>query len=564
MKFSNPFKRVNANLREKRDALDIQGIGLNNLGAIWSFLRGGNNENESGEAINDASALAISTVYSCVRILGDSVASLPCRVYNKTASGREEDTDIPLARLLQLEANPETSAFSFWETYIAHLMLRGNAYAEIQRAANGEVVALWNLDPRKTEPVRIGVNGALAYKTSDGMTGGQTRIIASGDCLHSLLLSWDGIVGVSPVTALRETLGLALGQLKFSARILKNNAVPAVAITTDSIMKPEDKIKMRAAWEDLQGGRSQGRVAILDQGLAIEKLGLSAEDSELLASRQFSRAEIAAAFRIPPQMVGDLTRQSNNSSEQSALSFVQDTLSPILKRLEIEFRRKLLPLAPNGKPNTSFIEFDLRERLRGDFESTMTGYATGKQWGFYSTNDVRRELGENPIGPGGDVYWYPTNMGNSAQLLNQANTEPITQQPASEIDPTLTRKILADSTGPFIRLYRDAVGRLATRSTDSRDLATVTKVFEPLLSSIAQLGAESARRSTDAPEWQHDASKDIAAYLQKLTERAAKWNANDLDSIAAQEMHKATRALTLAAHRSIAEFAALKGLSNAA
>jgi len=558
MKFSNPFKRVNANLREKRDALDIQGVGLNNLGAIWSFLRGGNNENESGEAINDASALAISTVYSCVRILGDSVASLPCRVYNKTASGREEDTDIPLARLLQLEANPETSAFSFWETYIAHLMLRGNAYAEIQRAANGEVVALWNLDPRKTEPVRIGVNGALAYKTSDGMTGGQTRIIASGECLHSLLLSWDGIVGVSPVTALRETLGLALGQLKFSARILKNNAVPAVAITTDSIMKPEDKIKMRAAWEDLQGGRSQGRVAILDQGLAIEKLGLSAEDSELLASRQFSRAEIAAAFRIPPQMVGDLTRQSNNSSEQSALSFVQDTLSPILKRLEIEFRRKLLPLAPNGKPNTSFIEFDLRERLRGDFESTMTGYATGKQWGFYSTNDVRRELGENPIGPEGDVYWYPTNMGNSAQLLNQANTEPITQQP---IDAEAARNTLGTSVAHYIRLYRDAVGRLSARPADKRDAATVKSIFEPVVSAIADLAAESAKRSTDAPDWQPEPAKVIAEYLQKLTERSATWKADDLDSIAGQELQKVTRALTIAAHRSIAEYAALKGLS---
>jgi len=559
----------NAKPSEKRslltgDGLNTAGVGLGNLSAIWSFLSDGNNGNEMGVAVTDATALSISTVWCCVRILADSVATLPCRIYNQTPNGRAEDTDAPLAHLLQIESNLETSAFSFWETYLTHLNLRGNAYAFIQRDNGGRVVALWNLDPRRTEPVRLGVNGTLAYKTSDGMTTG-TRIIAAEDILHTLILSWDGICGVSPITAMRETLGLAIGQLKFSARMLRNNAVPAVALSSPNPIKPETKTLMRQDWEDLQLGSNQGRIAIIDNGMTLEKLGLSAEDSELLASRQFSRAEIAAAYRIPPQMVGDLTRQSNNSSEQSALSFVQDTLSPILKRIEIEFRRKLLPPAANGKPNTSFIEFDLRDRLRGDFASTMTGYATGKQWGFYSTNDVRKELGENPIGPEGDVYWYPTNMGNSAQLLNQANTEPITQQPI-EADAALqaSRNTLGTSAALYIRLYRDAVGRLSARPAEKRDAATVKSIFEPVVSAIADMAAESAKRSTDAPEWQHEPSKAIADYLQKLTDRAASWNADDLDSIAAQELQKVTRALTLAAHRSIAESAALKGLSHVA
>jgi hypothetical protein len=193
----------------------------------------------------------------------------------------------------------------------------------------------------------------------------------------------------------------------------------------------------------------------------------------------------------------------------------------------------------------------------------MTGYATGKQWGFYSTNDVRKELGENPIGPEGDVYWYPTNMGNSSQLLNQADTEPITQQPI-DADVSSARNTLGTSVALFIRLYRDAVGRLAARPAEQRDLVTVTKIFEPLAASIAEMGAESAKRSTAAPEWQHEPAKDISAYLQKLTERAATWKADNLDFIAAQELHKVTRAMTLSAHRSIAECAALKGLSNAA
>jgi HK97 family phage portal protein len=264
------------------------------------------------------------------------------------------------------------------------------------------------------------------------MQPGQTRIIAKENMLHTILFSWDGICGVSPIGMLRQTLGLAIGQQKFTARMLKNNAVPPIAITFQGKMKSEDKMKARSDWEAIQGGGSQGRTAILDNGMTVERLGLSAEDSELLASRSFSRSEIAAAFRVPASMVGDLTRLSNSNHEQQSLSFVQDSLTPILKRIEVEFRRKLLPPAANGKPNTSFIMFDLRERLRGDFASTMSGYAVGKQWGFYSTNDVRKELGENPIGPEGDVYWYPTNMGDSAQLLKQKDTEPITQQPTNK------------------------------------------------------------------------------------------------------------------------------------
>lgn len=557
MKFLPWLQSRAAKQNEKRDGLETQGIGLSNLGAIWSFLDGGNRFNESDEVVNDATALSIATVYTCCRVLSDGISSLPCKVYKQTATGKMEDIDAPLSHLLQIEANPETSAYSFFETLTTHLMLRGNAYAEIQRSAAGDPVGLWNLDPRKTEPVRLGVNGDLAYKTWDGMGPGQTRVIEAKDMLHVVLFSWDGIQGVSPVAMLAQTLGLAIGQGKFSARLLKNNAVPAVALTTDSKVKPEDKQKMRADWEMQQLGGNQGRIAILDAGLAIERLGLSAEDSELLASRSFSRSEIAAAFRVPASMVGDLTRLSNSNHEQQSLSFVQDSLTPILKRIEIEFRRKLLPPAPNGKPNTSFIMFDLRERLRGDFASTMAGYATGKQWGFYSTNDVRRELGENPIGPVGDVYWTPVNMQNSELLLD---TESIQDQPVG------TAPVIADdaarSSAQYVRLYRDAVGRLAARTPDKRDLSTVTQIFEPLVFSIAESKIEAIKQHTRANDWTYEPTKAITDYLKKLTERSATWRTEELDSISAQELLRVTKTLSLTAHRSVAEHVAMKGLPN--
>src|ERR1017187_7437532 len=444
-----PWKsRAAQSISEKRDALEVQGGGgLTNLSSIWSFLDGRTRFNESGEIVNDQTALSLATVFTCCRILSDSVASLPCKVYRQNPGGKMEDFDNPLSHLLQIEANPECSSYSFIETLVTHLMVRGNGYAEIQRSAAGDPVALWNLDPRKTEPVRL-LTGDLAYKSSDGETQGQTRIIAAKDMLHVVLFSWDSIQGVSPIAMLRQTLGLAISQSKFCARSLANNAVPSLAITVPGKLKPEDKAKAKEDWFAINAGANQRGVAILDGGMAVTPLGLSNDDQELLASMSFTRSQIAAAFRVPASMVGDMTRLSNSNHEQQSLSFVQDTLTPILKRIEIEFRRKLLPPAPNGKPNTSFILFDLRERLRGDFASTMAAYATGKLNGFYSTNDIRRELGENPIGPQGDIYYAPLNMVNALQTIDLKPTQPVVEPDAA------VRSTLATSAAHMLTLYR--------------------------------------------------------------------------------------------------------------
>src|SRR5665213_3194074 len=287
-----PWNNQAANISksEKRDALEVQGGGgLMNLGAIWEFLSGGASFNTSNEPITDWTALSISTVFTCVRILSGAVAQTPCLVYKQTPAGKHLDTENRLLHLLTIEANAEVSAYTFFETLIMHLMLRGNGYAEIQRNGAGDAVALWNLDPRKTEPVRVGVNRELAYKTSDGMNQGQTRIVAAKDMIHIVLFSWDGIVGSSPVSMLRETLGLALSQHKFTARTLVNSAIPAVALKIPGKLAPEDKTKARNDWSRLQTGDNQSRIAILDSGMEIQTLGLSNVDQELLSSRQFSR-----------------------------------------------------------------------------------------------------------------------------------------------------------------------------------------------------------------------------------------------------------------------------------
>src|SRR5271156_5162572 len=218
----------NSNKLERRDIMDVPG-NLGNPAAITALLQGGMRSNSSNEPITDFTAQSIAACYTCVRILSTAIATLPCKLYKTAQTGsKQEDTANPLHRILTLESNPETSAFTMFETLMVHTAIRGNGFLEIQREGSGAVVALWNLDPRLTEPVRI--NGQLAYKTLDGEQAGQPRIIPARNVIHIPWHSWNGIVGQSPIACLRETLGLAASMAKFSGRSMVNNGSPSMVL----------------------------------------------------------------------------------------------------------------------------------------------------------------------------------------------------------------------------------------------------------------------------------------------------------------------------------------------
>jgi HK97 family phage portal protein len=360
--------------------------------------------------------MQITTVFSCIRILAESVASLPVKLFTVTDKGRIQELNNPLHFLLSVSPNEEMSSFTLVETLVCHLALTGNAYMQIQRGSDGAPVALWPLSPRLTMPVRL-PNGTLAYRTSDGMGGGQTRILAARDVVHLPLTSWDGMVGMSPIMQARQSLGLAVAAEKFGARLFANSAVPQLVLTTTNKVKPEDKVKMRRDWEDLQSGSNQHRVAVLDQDLKVEKLSITPEEAQFLETRRYTRSDIAALFRIPAHMIGELQKLSNSNTENMNLSFVVDTLRPYLSRIEAEITRKLLP-RETGKVSSLTVQFDVAERLRGDYASQTAGAAVGRQWGWLSGNDVRRSLGLNEGGPELDVYLNPVNMQNSLRLLD--------------------------------------------------------------------------------------------------------------------------------------------------
>jgi HK97 family phage portal protein len=424
--------------------LNTPSIPLGGVGFEWAYEMGGGDATVSGEAISNDIALRIVTVYACIRVLAQAIASLPLTLYEKTPSGSKEADTNPLHYILGTEPNSEMDRHRFWVAIITGLMLTGNAYAQIVRSKAGQVVELYPLLPTITEPFR-GTNGVLGFRTQQGQATGLWKNLAANEVCHFSLISMDGIKGMSPIHQAREALGLARAAEKAGAKLFGNGARPGGMLTAPPDATPEQREQAKESWQKNHGGSNSGGTAVLSGEWKYTPLTLSPEDSQFIQVRSMQRTEICALFGVPPNMVGDTSRLSNNNHEQTSLSFVTDTLRPIISTLEGELNRKLMPQI-GRKAGAYYAQFDLSERLRGDFATQMKGYALGKQWGWYSTNDVRRKLGENTINePEADVYLYPVNMANAAQLPAQAETENIDELPVNgteedENDPELPGK----------------------------------------------------------------------------------------------------------------------------
>lgn len=519
---------------EKRSILDVPG-NLWNPAIIAQVMQGGSSQNSSNEWVNDFTAQSIGCVYTCNKILCDQIASLPCKLYKSAGTGEKQlALDDPLYRILTLEFNPETSAFAGMAAIVMHLNFRGNAYVEVVRdPISGKVVSLWNLDPRRTEPVRLTEQAnQLAYKTSDGMNSGTFRYVLAKNMLHFSINTWGGIVGQSPVACLRESMGLAISQQKFMGRTMTNSAVPSVVIKMDGLgLSPTDKVKAKEEWEALYSGANQRRAAILDPGMSVEPLSLNSVDMELLASRKFTRDELAAAYGIPSWMVGDTEKLTSASAVQLALAFVQNTIAPLCKLLETEMKRKLVPAN-----STAHIAFDLRERLRGDFNSTLQAYSVGLQNGFYTRNEVRRELGEDPVGPEGDVLTAQVNMTSLQQIARGAQevTDGTSAEYEAEQDDNADTPSLRSMKAAYLPLFRNAV----TRSLTGGD--NIMSAFGPVLESMLEVRATSI--STD------DTAALLTDMLGKIERRSRKWEAAQVEQHATDELERGIRSIVFAVH----------------
>jgi HK97 family phage portal protein len=380
------------------------------LGGGYSFLMG---SSTAGKNVTERSAMQMTAVYSCVRILAEAVAGLPLHLYRyKENNGKEKAVDHTLYHLLHDEPNPEMSSFVFRETLMTHLLLWGNAYAQIIRNGKGEVIALYPLIPNKMT-VNRDENGQLYYeysKTADDFynVSNSTVILNPRDVLHIPGLGFDGLVGYSPIAMAKNAIGMAIACEEYGAKFFANGAAPSGVLEHPGTIK--DPKKVREAWQSQFGGSSNaGRVAVLEEGMKYTPISISPEQAQFLETRKFQINEIARIFRIPPHMVGDLEKSSFSNIEQQSLEFVKYTLDPWVIRWEQSLMRSLLS---HEEKKEYFIKFNLEGLLRGDYESRMNGYSIGRQNGWMSANDIRELENLDRISPedGGDLYLVNGNM----------------------------------------------------------------------------------------------------------------------------------------------------------
>ncbi|MGF7142824.1 HK97 family phage portal protein [Anaerotaenia torta] len=395
-------------------ARDKPADGLNAQNALngsrYSFFFGGTT---AGKNVNEHTAMQMTAVYSCVRILSEAVAGLPLHVYRYTdEGGKEKALDHPLYRILHDEPNPEMTSFSLRETLMGHLLLWGNAYAQIIRNGKGEVVGLYPLMPNKMAVDRDS-RGQLVYqymRTSEDAPLSNESIVplSPSDVLHIPGLGFDGLVGYSPIAMAKNAIGMAIATEEYGAKFFANGAAPGGVLQHPGIIKDPQKVK--ESWNDMyRGSANAHRVAVLEEGMKYQQIGISPEQAQFLETRKFQINEIARIFRIPPHMVGDLEKSSFSNIEQQSLEFVKYTLDPWVCRWEQSMARRLL--LDSEKPRF-FIKFNLDGLLRGDYQSRMNGYAIGRQNGWMSANDIREleNLDRIPVEQGGDTYLINGNM----------------------------------------------------------------------------------------------------------------------------------------------------------
>lgn len=359
----------------------------------------------SSTKVTEMKSIQLSAVFSSVKVLAESVASLPWFVFKRDGDAKVKYTENPLYKLLHDRPNEYMTSFTFRETIVSHLALWGNAYVEIQRDRSGLIRNLYPIPPDDME-VLVSTTGKKSFRHKTG------KILGTDKIWHIPAIGFDGYKGMSPIQAMKNSIGLTLTMEDYGKNLWENDSRPRGVLSTESRLTDEAIERMRASWENIhRGSNNAGKVAILEQGLAFKPTAIPPGDAQFLETRKFQTAEIARIFRVPPHMIGDLEKATFSNIEQQSMEFVQNTLRPWLVRIEQSANATLF------EEDNAFCEFSVDGLLRGDIKSRYEAYAIGRQWGFLSINDIRKKENENKLDEDvGDVYLTPLNMTDASKV----------------------------------------------------------------------------------------------------------------------------------------------------
>lgn len=377
-------------------------------GAFWSSFFG--NLSSSGKSVTTDSAMRLSTVWACVRLISNSVAGLPYSLYRRQSDGgRVSARDFSLYDVIHTSPNDEMTAFQFWQAIVASMLLWGNAYAKIHRRGDGTVIGLEFILPRQMT-VECGEDGNIKYWYKP-KTGARQRI-QNKDMLHIPAFALDGRVGLSAIRYGVDVMGAAMSADEAANSTFKNGLMPAVAFKVDRILQKHQREEFRAYTKELQGSINAGQPPILEQGVSTESIGINPVDAQLLESRSYSVEEIARWFGVPPWMIGHTDKGSNwgTGLEQQMISFLTFVISPITSQIQQCVNKRLLTPVQRV---TLYSEFNLEGLLRADSATRAELYSKMAQNGIWTRDDCREK--EN----------LPRMGGNAAVLTVQSNLVPI-------------------------------------------------------------------------------------------------------------------------------------------
>ncbi len=372
----------------------------------------------SGKPVNAQSAIQLSTVYACVRVISETAASLPLGVYEATDDGSQKATDHSLYFLLHDEPNSEMTSFVLREVMLAHLLLYGNSYCQILRSGRNQITELYPLLPDHMEVDRD-KNGTLTYTYSTST--GQRVIMAPEEVLHIPGLGFDGVMGYSPIALERNAIGLGIASEEYGSKFFSNGARPSGILTHPNTVK--NPAALRESWNSIYGGSGNAnRVAILEEGMRFEPIAIPNNEAQFLETRKFQVDEICRIFRVPPHLVGDLEHATFSNIEHQSIDFAVHTIRPWLVRIEQSMNRALFSDEEKGR---FYVQFNIDGLMRGDYKSRMEGYAIARQNGWMSANDIRALENQNPIPSeeGGDAYLVNGNMISILTAMRQGADE---------------------------------------------------------------------------------------------------------------------------------------------
>lgn len=400
--------------RMKSALLNWLGVPISlTTGTFWEEWFG---TSSSGKVVTADKAIQLSAVWACVRLLSESISTLPLKIYVRQPDGsRKAATDHPAYSILCRRPNSEMTPSRFMLMVVASICLRGNAFIEKKFIAN-RLVSLVPLLPQNMVVKRL-TTGALEYKYTEN---GNERVIPVKNIMHIRGFGLDGVCGMMPMKTGRDVIGSAMAVEESAAKIFEQGLQSSGFLTAEQALNDEQRERLREYMAKFTGSKNAGKIMVLEGGLKYQGVTMNPEDAQMLESRSFSIEEICRWFRVPPFMVGHTTKQSSwaSSLEGMNLQFLTHTLRPLLVNIEQEIGRCLL-----DSDDEVFAEFSVEGLLRADSAGRAAYYTSALQNGWMSRNDVRRLENMPPI-EGGDIYTVQLNL---TQLKNLESNNPAAQ-----------------------------------------------------------------------------------------------------------------------------------------